>query len=270
MALGFPESVMPGKCQILSLVIVLGCGVLVAADEAPPVEYQKAEIALMRALSEARTHLNQKDFPSLAADAAMLRVSFDEVERYWSERDAADATAFARAGATAARDLQRRTELNDHDGARKAFEVAASTCRGCHQAYAQPDGEGGFVIGSNPTVQRGEVLLAALPDDVHRPGRGGITLPRLIQEVKPSYTPEAMRVGLHGSVLLTCTVLPDGTVSDVNVLRSLDPVFGLDREAVRAAQQWRFAPGTNAGAPVKVRVTIELPFSARSLSSRRR
>jgi hypothetical protein len=47
------------------------------------------------------------------------------------------------------------------------------------------------------------------------------------------------------------------------VLRSLDPVFGLDQEAVKAAGQWRFAPGTRFGEPVPVLITIELQFTLR-------
>jgi TonB family protein len=97
---------------------------------------------------------------------------------------------------------------------------------------------------------------------VYRPG-SGVTLPRLLQEVKPQYTSDAMRAKVQGTVLLECIVRPDGTVSDVQVLRSLDPVFGLDQEAIKAAGQWRFAPGTRFGEPVPVLITIELQFTLR-------
>jgi TonB family protein len=39
-------------------------------------------------------------------------------------------------------------------------------------------------------------------------------------------------------------VLPDGSVGRVAVVKSLDGSFGLDAEAVKAARQWRFTPGT--------------------------
>ena len=58
----------------------------------------------------------------------------------------------------------------------------------------------------------------------YRPG-AGITLPEVIQEVKPAYTAEAMRAKVQGTVLLECVVRPDGSVSDVEVLRSLDSAF---------------------------------------------
>jgi protein TonB len=72
-----------------------------------------------------------------------------------------------------------------------------------------------------------------------------------------------MRAKIQGAVLLQCTVRPDGSVTDIQVLRSLDPTFGLDEEAKRAARQWRFAPGTRMGQPVSVQITIELTFTLR-------
>jgi hypothetical protein len=46
-------------------------------------------------------------------------------------------------------------------------------------------------------------------------------------------------------------------------VRSLDSVFGLDEEAVRAATQWLFRPALISGQPVATAVTIELVFSLR-------
>jgi TonB family protein len=96
----------------------------------------------------------------------------------------------------------------------------------------------------------------------YRPGNG-VTLPEIVREVKPAYTAEAMRAKVQGTVLLECVVLQDGGTSDCKVVRSLDPTFGLDQEAVRAARQWRFKPGTRLGQPVPVLITIELMFTLR-------
>ena len=97
---------------------------------------------------------------------------------------------------------------------------------------------------------------------VYRPGNG-VVLPIVLQERKPQYTAEAMRAKVQGTVLLEAVVLPDGTVGPVEVVRSLDSTFGLDQEAVKAAKQWRFRPGTRFGEPVAVLVTIELTFTLR-------
>ena len=91
----------------------------------------------------------------------------------------------------------------------------------------------------------------------------GLTLPRLIRDVKPSYTREAMSQKVQGTVGLEAVVQADGSVSDIVVLRSLDTVYGLDEEAIKTARQWKFAPGTLMGRNVPVRITIELAFTLR-------
>ncbi len=96
----------------------------------------------------------------------------------------------------------------------------------------------------------------------YRPG-SGIENPVVLREVKPQYTADAMRAKIQGSVVLECVVLPDGTVGQVSVIKSLDPVFGLDQEAIKAARQWRFVAGKRLGQPVAVLVNIELTFTLR-------
>jgi periplasmic protein TonB len=85
----------------------------------------------------------------------------------------------------------------------------------------------------------------------------------LLREVKPNYTATAMRAKVQGVVLLECVVLPDGSVGEVAVLKSLDKEFGLDNEAIKAAKEWRFVPGRRLGEPVAVYVTLELAFTLR-------
>ena len=93
---------------------------------------------------------------------------------------------------------------------------------------------------------------------VYRPG-GAVSAPRLIKEIKPKYTNEALRDRIQGTVLLEVIVASDGCTSQIRVLRSLDR-GGLDDEAVAAVAQWRFEPGRLAGAPVDVLVTVMVDF----------
>ncbi len=95
---------------------------------------------------------------------------------------------------------------------------------------------------------------------VYKPG-SGVTLPSVVKEVKPVYTLEAMQKKIQGSVWMRIVVLPDGTVGDMQVTRSLDAEYGLDRQAGTAARQWLFKPGTKDGKPVAVEVTLELTFT---------
>ena len=94
----------------------------------------------------------------------------------------------------------------------------------------------------------------------YKPG-GGVTMPRLIKEVKPSYTVEAMRAKIQGVVRLQVVVKTDGTVGDVQVIQSLDPL--LDPQAINAVKQWTFAAGTKDGQAVPVAVEVEMTFTLR-------
>ena len=96
----------------------------------------------------------------------------------------------------------------------------------------------------------------------YRPGNG-VLPPRILREVKPEYTADAMRAKVQGVVELEAVVLPDGSVGEVRIVRSLDAVFGLDQKAIEAVRRWRFVPGTRLGQPVAVLVGIELTFTLR-------
>jgi len=88
----------------------------------------------------------------------------------------------------------------------------------------------------------------------------GIVDPKVLKEVRPTYTPDAMRAKIQGEVLLEAVVLDSGLVGDVKVVKSLDP-NGLDQEAIKAAKRWLFQPATDRqGKPVAVYVTLALSF----------
>jgi protein TonB len=99
-------------------------------------------------------------------------------------------------------------------------------------------------------------------EKVHKVADPGVNPPVLTHEVKPNYTGDAMRRKVEGKVVLVVVVKTDGTVrDDVEVVQSLDP--DLDSEAVKAAKQWTFKPGTKDDKPVNVSVHIEMTFTMR-------
>jgi TonB family protein len=91
----------------------------------------------------------------------------------------------------------------------------------------------------------------------------GVSAPTLIREVRPGYPAKAKSKRIEGTVFMTCVLMPDGTVTEVQITRSIDPVFGLDQEAIDTLRQWRFEPGRKDGVPVPVAVEIEMTFSLR-------
>ena len=95
-------------------------------------------------------------------------------------------------------------------------------------------------------------------------GGDGVTLPSVVHEVKPVYTPAAMQRKIQGSVFMQVVVLESGDVGDVQVSQSLDAEYGLDQEAVKAMKQWKFRPGTKDGKPVAVEVTVQMTFTLKA------
>jgi protein TonB len=96
----------------------------------------------------------------------------------------------------------------------------------------------------------------------YQPGNGVLS-PEVVYEKKPNYTPDAMRGRIQGTAWVAAVVLADGTVGEAHIVRSLDSVFGLDEEAIKAVKQWRFRPGTRFSKPVPVQVVIEVSFTMR-------
>ena len=104
--------------------------------------------------------------------------------------------------------------------------------------------------------------VQAQDETVYRPG-DGVSLPEVVTQVGPQYTSEAMRQMIEGDVVLDVVVKADGKVGDVSVKQSLDPIYGLDENAVTAMKQWEFKPGTKDGKPVHVRVEVRMKFTLR-------
>ena len=85
----------------------------------------------------------------------------------------------------------------------------------------------------------------------------GIKPPRLVHQVNPDYT-GVRGVRVKGSVELALVVTSQGATRDVRVVQSLQPE--VDRCAMEAVKQWRFAPAQKDGKSVAVHVTVELDF----------
>jgi TonB family protein len=90
-------------------------------------------------------------------------------------------------------------------------------------------------------------------------GTGVITQrPKLIYSVKPKYTEEARANKIQGTVVLSATVGPDGSLSNIRVIKSLG--YGLDEKAIEAARQCRFQPAMADGRPVSATVKFSMEF----------
>jgi TonB family protein len=101
-------------------------------------------------------------------------------------------------------------------------------------------------------------MLAQQDETIYRPGNG-VSAPRLIKDVKPGYTADAMRRGVNGALLLRCVVDRDGVPRHIEIIESLDD--GLDRASLEVLKQWRFEPGQKNGEAVLVQIDVVMSFS---------
>jgi TonB family protein len=116
----------------------------------------------------------------------------------------------------------------------------------------------GTGIGAGRGPGLGDGVGGGTGGGVYRPG-GSVTAPRLLSQVRPSYTATALDRRVQGSVVLEAVVTTTGIPSQIRVVRSLDPE--LDDEAIKAVRGWKFVPGQMSGTPVAVLVTIVLDFT---------
>ena len=88
---------------------------------------------------------------------------------------------------------------------------------------------------------------------------GGISGLRTYLNQNIRYPAEAQETCVQGRVVVSFVVGKDGHISDVTVLRSVDP--SLDKEAVRVIRNMpRWTPGKQGGEPVKVRYNVPVSF----------
>ena len=79
-------------------------------------------------------------------------------------------------------------------------------------------------------------------------------MPQLIAKSYTSY----FQKWIQRELLCSVVVEVDGSISDPRVIKGLG--YGRDEAALRELQQWRLAPGTLNGEPIRVQATIEVTF----------
>lgn len=102
-----------------------------------------------------------------------------------------------------------------------------------------------------PGRPEGEVFTYSSP---------GLRTPVVIRRIDPTYTSDAMHAKIVGEVRLDAIVLPDGTIADLRVKKSLDDTHGLDQAAMLAASYWLFSPAMVGNRPVACSVVIVMEF----------
>jgi TonB family protein len=127
---------------------------------------------------------------------------------------------------------------------------------------------GGLVV-----YDKGRVIFRSLPEKQASPTEQAASrsridtrdasppaLPQVLHRVEPLYPKSAIQAGIHGPVVLSVVVAPDGTVVGASLV-SGDPALG--SAALNAVRQWRFQPRTDPASPdlrnTRVTLNFDLP-----------
>jgi TonB family protein len=94
-------------------------------------------------------------------------------------------------------------------------------------------------------------------ETIYEPG-GDVKPPKLVHYVEPAFSPSSKEAFVEGTVKISTVVTREGVATDLRVTRGLNAEE--DRTAMEAVKQWKFQPGTKAGQPVNVRVSVEVTF----------
>ena len=100
------------------------------------------------------------------------------------------------------------------------------------------------VVEEPPSFPGGQIaLLSWLTENVH-------------------YSSEYGDICISGRVVLSFVVEPDGSLSNINVVRSVDPL--LDKEAIKVVKSMpRWIPGKQNGKEVRVKYNLPVSFKLR-------
>jgi TonB family protein len=128
-----------------------------------------------------------------------------------------------------------------------------------------------------PPPARADVAIDVPDDDFAKDavksGTAGLVEPSLLRRVEPRYTAGALRAKVSGSYDLQIVIDTDGRVAKARIVAAnisarmetpgatLDAaMLDLNREAVKAVEQWVYTPGRVAGVPVTVTTVVQVTF----------
>lgn len=125
-------------------------------------------------------------------------------------------------------------------------------------------GDAGVVPGTGTAGGGGGTAASGLGGGSGAPGPPAQTvlktnrLAKVIHDVRPTYPPMALRMGMEGDVILRIEVDPTGAVTKAEITKSGGS--GFDEEALKAVKQSRFEPAQREGRFVPAEFTYIYRF----------
>lgn len=105
----------------------------------------------------------------------------------------------------------------------------------------------------------GQGGVTPAPDTLFAIDCDGIPPPECVFCPNPPYSSKARKSGVAGQLMFRVTILPDGSVTDVEMTRGLEK--GLDENSLKTLRTWRFKPIPGPGGkPVYASSPISVTF----------
>src|ERR1041385_4677058 len=116
--------------------------VLLAQSDA---DYQGGMKSAVAAKGKVAKGIAAKD-KGVAADAKTMENSFEQIEKYWEKKGAADAVGFAKQARTGSADAAKAIAAGDFDAANTAMATVGASCGGCHMSHRAGEKGGPYSI----------------------------------------------------------------------------------------------------------------------------
>ena len=131
---------------------------------------------------------------------------------------------------------------------------------------ARGSGRGNGIGGANPSVVASsgfgngaiDAFTSAHPKTASQPNSGANAPVQITFKPKPDYTEEGRKQKINGEVSLEVLFASDGQIHVIRVVQGLG--YGLDEQAVKAAEQIKFKPALHEGQPIDSRAQVHIIF----------
>jgi protein TonB len=135
-------------------------------------------------------------------------------------------------------------------------EILASTGNNISDVNYTGTGDDSLSVVNGSALDESFIMVEVMPTF-----RGGNELKfREWVQRRTNYPQEAIDKKIKGTVFITFIIEKDGSVSNVSIVKGVDPL--LDNEAVKViSESPKWSPGLQRGQPVRVRFLIPLAFS---------
>lgn len=82
--------------------------------------------------------------------------------------------------------------------------------------------------------------------------------PKIVYDPQPQYSQLAREAGEQGTCILTLMVDASGSAKNIHISKPLG--YGLDEQAVRTVETWKFEPARRNGEPISIYASVAIAF----------